>query len=233
MYNVERLKQLSKIKMLFFVIVTAFVAYKLFSILGQIDSEDRKRSYNRSVKQCYSDNKCKSADTYEKEDNTKPIKAVTISDEEAKCSEIMQCKFDEIRLLDPCFELGKFICGVKKAYKIITDAAIKGDAEVLRNLTNERVMRSFLKTLNDNRVAGYETIYDLKSIENVRVLNIVINGHLILILLEICCKRVLYVKDSHHNILSGSSDVVDITEEWTFSKHTSLNNNIWQLVNIR
>lgn len=257
----------------FFVMLTAFVIYKLFSILGYVGSrndieESKMRFMNSCCGQQYDNNNIHTP-------KARTIEAVVVPESEVRLPEEIQKKFHEIRLMDGSFEYGKFVDGVKRAYDVICNAIYKRDEVTLSEVVSERIMSDVAVAWGEAQNMMYEKgtrnwvmgrkglMYMLDVVlkcTDIELLEVHLNGRLVTISLRIqglgtisensnVKKRI--VEERITDNLMGSGDeslraitnvvnddgeqtnsVIENVSDWTFSRHMSMTNAMWQVVKI-
>lgn len=241
-------------ELVFLMMLTAFILYKLFSVFGRLDIQDRDVSSRRFASDC-----CESSPGCGEKQTVRPVHAVIVPNSEVGFREDIQEKFSQIRMMDADFEYGKFVECAKRAYDMINEAVLRCDTEVLSNLVSKRMLtffmhdRDFLQAKSRNRMCAC----------NVDLANVSVNGKLVTISLNIEGESIAdglperQIRQQHSdgivdkNRVIGGNTVVDskgsvvgdcVDEKnttytrkvqcWAFSRHMSLDDKIWQLVSI-
>lgn len=225
-------------EILFLALLTAFIAYKLFSILGQTTDEDTDRRQNK-MGSCTNGacgpnwsgdaNNARNDSRNSNNATIKIINAELISDKEHTLKPEIIEKLNIIRQLDTKFDLDAFLSGAERAFKIITKAITNEDDDTLKNLIEKPLYNKVITKINENKTKDIVIYKEIKEIHNIDIADININGKLITISLLIQSDQKAYSKDTKNNLLNGNETMfVKNIDKWTFIRHMAMDN-IWKL----
>lgn len=220
-------------------LITAFVLYKLFSILGNTTEEDVKRSEMKKnmASRCGIFGGCNSSNntnsTYSENSaplsKPKPIDAELISSKEEHLSSTLVEKVRHIQTLDNSFTIENFLNGAERAFFIINEAEVKGDTETLENLTTNQIYVKLMANFTQLKNSGKHLVKDIRSVDNIHISDISVSGNMINISVTITNKQIAYVQDNEGNIISGDThNVLTKIDNWVFVRHM-LTDKVWKL----
>lgn len=210
--------------LLFLIIATGFILSKLFRILGKNDRDvhSLKDKLDPIISELYQK---KSS-----HDDTKTIDIEIASASEAALSQDIRDVFDQIRKIDPAFNLDKFYQGAKKAFCTILKAFVSGDKSTLKRLLDKEVFNEFCGAITraqENKQIIEKTIVGINSI---KVVNTSLIDNKAIIAVEISSDQINTTKDELGHILNGHpTTIVTLSDSWTFLRDLS-KDKTWLLV---
>ena len=221
----------------FLIIFTAVIIFKLKSVLGTRNDNDNIRQ--KTLEEFFK-NKIDEANKAKTSQQTSDAKIIDITDQITKNNKSTEFKLNidvadnvkkELEKIN--FNEDKFLKGAENAVEMINDSFSNKDLETLKELLTTQVYNNFKKQIdelnNQNRILKSSLISFLSNkIDNIVVKNKNIN---IDVLLEM--EQINFVEDKDGNIIMGSKKKIQkVKEKWTFEKKTGDKTNFWLIKNI-
>lgn len=221
----------------FLIIFTAVIIFKLKSVLGTRNDNDNIRQ--KTLEEFFK-NKIDEANKAKTSQQTSDAKIIDITDQITKNNKSTEFKLsadvaDNVKkeLEKINFNEDKFLKGAENAVEMINDSFSNKDLETLKELLTTQVYNNFKKQIdelnNQNRILKSSLISFLSNkIDNIVVKNKMIN---IDVLFEM--EQINFVEDKDGNIIMGSKKKIQkVKEKWTFEKKTGDKTNFWLIKNI-
>ena len=221
----------------FLIIFTAVIIFKLKSVLGTRNDNDNIRQ--KTLEEFFK-NKIDEANKAKTSQQTSDAKIIDITDQITKNNKSTEFKLsadvaDNVKkeLEKINFNEDKFLKGAENAVEMINDSFSNKDLETLKELLTTQVYNNFKKQIdelnNQNRILKSSLISFLSNkIDNIVVKNKNIN---IDVLFEM--EQINFVEDKDGNIIMGSKKKIQkVKEKWTFEKKTGDKTNFWLIKNI-
>ncbi len=221
----------------FLIIFTAVIIFKLKSVLGTRNDGDNVRQ--KTLEEFFK-NKIDEANKAKTSQQTSDAKIIDITDQITKNNKSTEFKLNidvadnvkkELEKIN--FNEDKFLKGAENAVEMINDSFSNKDLETLKELLTTQVYNNFKKQIdelnNQNRILKSSLISFLSNkIDNIVVKNKNIN---IDVLFEM--EQINFVEDKDGNIIMGSKKKIQkVKEKWTFEKKTGDKTNFWLIKNI-
>jgi len=137
----------------------------------------------------------------------------------------------DIRKNDPSFHPDQFTEGARSAFEMILEAFVGGDKELLKSLLSEDVYNNFCGVIDDRAKAG-ETVEDsLIRFKASDIMEAYMDKNRAYVTVKFVTEQINVTLDENNEVVSGSpTDVVTVTDFWTFSRDTSQSDPNWELV---
>lgn len=221
----------------FLIIFTAVIIFKLKSVLGTRNDNDNIRQ--KTLEEFFK-NKIDEANKAKTSQQTSDAKIIDITDQITKNNKSTEFKLNidvadnvkkELEKIN--FNEDKFLKGAENAVEMINDSFSNKDLETLKELLTTQIYNNFKKQIdelnNQNRILKSSLISFLSNkIDNIVVKNKNIN---IDVLFEM--EQINFVEDKDGNIVMGSKKKIQkVKEKWTFEKKTGDKTNFWLIKNI-
>lgn len=221
----------------FLIIFTAVIIFKLKSVLGTRNDNDNIRQ--KTLEEFFK-NKIDEANKVKTSQQTNNAQIIDITDQITKNNKSTEFKLNidvadnvkkELEKIN--FNEDKFLKGAENAVEMINDSFSNKDLETLKELLTTQVYNNFKKQIdelsNQNRILKSSLISFLSNkIDNIVVKNKNIN---IDVLFEM--EQINFVEDKDGNIIMGSKKKIQkVKEKWTFEKKTGDKTNFWLIKNI-
>lgn len=140
----------------------------------------------------------------------------------------------DIRKADPEFDAGQFVEGANGAFEMVLNAYVAGDTATLKNLLSSDVYSNFAKAISDREQAG-ETLEDtLVDIRSSDVVEAYLEGHQAFVTVKFVTEQVNVTRDENGDVVDGNAtEIVTITDFWTFARDTRSRDPNWMLAATR
>lgn len=200
--------------LIFLFVLVAFVAMRLYSVLGK---ENDDKSVHVVLKPV---NKNDEAVVDNVVQIVKAKEAVDNATEKAESSEE--------------FNKEMFLQGAGKVFELVLQAFSKGNLQPVKDLISKKVFEAFNNTLaerkENNMTSEVDFIcFDKKEIKDVRFLK-----NSIKVVVEFVSEQVNLLRNAQGEVVEGDENFVQkITDVWTFERIVNAKNNNWVLVSTK
>lgn len=202
-------------EIVFLALVTAFILFRLFKVLGSVDEDERDNGYNEFDEVINEIQKAQGM-----HDNT-----INIADAfEAQFPPELREQFDKFREIDSQFSAKSLFEKAKKAFEIILIALNNHDLKTLKPLLTDKVYKAFSQEIKRRKNENEKFDIEVLSHENSTIKSAsIVRGSI---------ARVTFLFKTDQKMRVGSSnEISSIEDTWTFEKDLrDKNNPIWKLV---
>lgn len=216
------------IEIIFFALISAYLFYKLWLVMGQETDEDLDRRERRR----------KSFEDQATDDNVVPLRPKQSSssfseaeeDDEADLKPGVKEGLRQIRLQEPNFSLKDFLRGSRNAYQMIVEAYSEGDMKTLKGLLTDNVYRQFEKAIEEQKLEGTITKTKMERIDrcDADVIEVVDNRARITVRFR--SRQIIITQASNGEIVNNPAEIsIPITDIWTFVHTLNDSDPIWYL----
>ena len=131
---------------------------------------------------------------------------------------------------EPAFDVSQFIDGAQAAYRMILEAFWKGDRDALHALTTEDVYASFDEAIAARETEGLTLDNRLVSIERAVIADASLAGREARIAVRFDADIAAVTRDVDGNVVAGSTDdAVETHDLWTFTRTLKTGDPNWRL----
>ncbi|MCF6325866.1 MAG: Tim44/TimA family putative adaptor protein [Devosiaceae bacterium] len=132
---------------------------------------------------------------------------------------------------DENFTPKNFIDGAGSAYEMIVTAFAQGDKSTLKNLLEKDVYDGFVSAIDAREAQGHSVDFTFVALPNIQYLQAELDKRVASLTLRFDAQVVSATKDTDGRLIEGHEErVVDIADEWTFSRNTRSRDPNWKLV---
>jgi len=132
---------------------------------------------------------------------------------------------------DPSFTPKSFLNGAASAYEMIVTAFAAGDKRTLKNLLDKDVYEGFEAAINAREAEGKTVDFTFVGLPNIEYVQAEMDKRIANITMRFDAEVVSATKDAEGNLVEGHEEqVVNISDEWTFSRNTRSRDPNWKLV---
>jgi len=212
-------------ELLFFAMLSAYIFYRLWAVLGQETEadEERREEKRKKLEAILEDNVIQLP-------QKKTIEIAGNIDEENLKSGVREA-LANLKRVDPTFDFAKFIKGSKKAYEMINQAFAESDLETLKLLLSPKVYDVFVSEINDRQERGESFEITIERFDRVDVDAIEINGDNVFITVRFRTHQIPVTTDKSGVIIENQAKIsIPVTEIWTFNRNLSSSEPNWYLV---
>lgn len=197
----------------FFIALTAIIAYRLYIILGH-----------------RGDQASSSSDTTDEQRRTKERSVKTPSKSSGKDGVSLMTALKQIEYADKTFSQDYFLQGAEKAFEMIIQAFIKGDKETLEELVSSKLLKKFSQVIDQRNTEERmgELLYF--RVAKVEMKNVTVKNGTAFIQVMFESEQTQVLKDKNGNLIEGDPDSIDhIAEIWTFERPLDAKTPHWLL----
>ncbi len=209
-------------ELLFFAMLAAFVAYRIYKVLGQEDEDQNPNSRSRNPVN----------------PNIKPAPGARVFDLEPAQDFIpvsipknIATILVEINQKDPSFTLEYFIQGAKGAFEMIISAFSKGDVETLKSLIHPKALNPFVEDIEMRKDENKTLETTLVAFVSVDITDATLDNGKAQVTVKYVTRQICLLKNDKGAIISGSpSDISRLEDVWTFERALNSRDPNWILV---
>ena len=222
--------------LLFFLVV--FIANKLFSILGQADSDTINKSRGNDTWAANLFKRAQEAHRANVERTDEGMKEIigvaVISPMEAMLTPVDRDNLKLLQDAEPSFDLEKFITGVRQVFVMITEAICNRNKDILRYLLAGELYKELNETIENMENQNYTLRQHIVAMRKIDIEEIVVSrvDDRLVGRIDVAITnqqtRVVYDKDS--KVIEGTEEKVElVTSHWSFIRNIGSNDVIWLL----
>ncbi len=204
--------------LLFFAGVTAFIIFRLISVMGTRTGHEQRSDLEagqRAARSRGSDDGRDDAQDAERAPTPKPVST------NARI----------LRDADPAFDEKAFLAGARSAYEMVVEAFASGDLKSIRPFLNESVYAAFKQAVTDRESAGYVSDLKFVGIEHAAIVNSAVEGGDLVAVIEFASNQVRVTRDKDGAVVDGDPNRIDLVKDrWKFSKKRTSQDPNWTLV---
>lgn len=135
---------------------------------------------------------------------------------------------------DGAFTPDGFLNGARGAFEMILTAFAVGDVKTLKSLLSEEVYHNFAAAVRSREDAGEVLEETLVGIKSAEIVEAELDGRLANVTVKFVTEQVSALRNASGDIIDGNpSEVITVTDFWTFSRDTRSRDPNWTLVATR
>lgn len=216
------------IEIIFFALISAYLFYKLWMVMGQETDEDLDRRERRR----------KSFEEQATDDNVVPLRPKQSTsafsdgeeDEEIDLKPGVKEGLRQIRLQESNFNLRDFLQGSRRAYQMIVEAYSEGDMKTLKGLLTDTVYRQFEKAIEEQKAEGTVTKTKMERIDRCDADAIEVVDNRARITVRFRSRQIIITQAANGEIVNNPAEIsIPITDIWTFVRTLNDSDPIWYL----
>lgn len=220
-----------------FAALALFVVWKLRSVLGSRTGHERQPdqpSGGDRQKQSDSDKIVRLPNSHresanELDDNRSPPDS-RWDGIAARDSDIWR-NLDKIDQIENGFDAHEFIAGAKSAYEMIITAFAAGDRNILRDLLDDDVYKSFSAAISERASNEQRVETTFVSIDDAKIRDIILKNKTAQITMAFDSKLITATFDRENKLIDGDAEkIVDVADVWTYARELGSGNPNWLLV---
>lgn len=205
--------------LIIFIALSAFVAYRLYSVLGTRTGEERQRDIEGLQR----------ARTREAREEAPPV--ADAEPEAARPLPPVSAAAEPLRAADPAFDERAFVDGAKGAYEMIVEAFAAGDLKSVRRYIAAPVHEAFKAALAARENAGRRLDLKFVGVEKAQIVSSRVEGGEASASVEFLSNQVRATYDQSGALVEGDPNRIDLVKDrWTFNRPLSSNDPNWTLV---
>ncbi len=202
--------------LIIFIVLSAFIAYRLYSVLGTRTGEERQRDVEGL--QRVQKREARDAAPSPEPEAPKPLPPVS-------------AEAEPLRAADPAFDERAFVEGAKGAYEMIVEAFAAGDLKPVRRFVGPSVNDAFKAAIASRETAGQRADLKFVGIEKARISAARVEADEAFASVEFLSNQVRATYDKDGALVDGDPNRIDLVKDvWTFSRQLASNDPNWTLV---
>lgn len=221
---------------LVFIIMAAFVGWRLYSVLGMRTGheEDRSEQFRPRPEQ----------DDSAERSNVVPMPGLHEADHPSSSpftsfrwkgfaieGSALAGHLDEIADYEKGFHPKDFVTGARAAYEMIVMAFAQGDRDQLKQLLSQDVYEGFSAAIAEREKRGEVMTTTFVSLDSAELVDAHLRDGMIQLSVKFACKLISATKDASGKVVEGAPDqVVDVIDIWTFARQARSPNPNWHLI---
>ena len=219
---------------LIYAAVAAFLAYRLWSVLGQRDDGEDAPSRPNPFGPAESSGNGTDEENVLVLENKARSAAPSALTSAGHAPASLAGALDQMRVLDPSFEEKKFLEGAKFAFKKIVSAYAQGDLSPVAWLLGPKVLHPFELAIKDRAEKGQTLENTVDRIVAADIVEAHTEGNEAILAVEFVTHQVNILKAADGTILDGTQGKAEeVRDTWVFCRDLTSSNPNWQLVETR
>ncbi len=212
-----------------FAMVAAFLVLRLRSVLGRRTGHQQRPRDASARREGENDgNVIELADRADSTDDAEDLES------EAESDDPMVAGVAQVRLADSKFDVNEFQGGARAAFEMIVHAFATADSGTLRSLLSEEVAENFQNAIKARLEQGETLETTVISIKSADVIEVEMRGRHAAVTVKFVSEQVNVTRDTEGRVIEGDpNQVTDITDIWTFARHTRARDPNWKLIETR
>jgi predicted lipid-binding transport protein (Tim44 family) len=225
---------------LIYAIIAVFLAWRLYTVLGQRHEDGRERS-NPFARMPGADNAGKTAGNSNEKDHLValplPRDVPAITDANASpfahepAPESLAGGLYAMRRADPSFDERSFLKGARVAFEMIVHGFTLGERGTLKNLTSTDIYNSFDQAITEREAKGERWEMPILTLRDADITNARMVGSVAFLTTQFISDQGKKVYDKDGNLVGDDTNKVErLTDLWVWRRDTKSPNPNWQLV---
>lgn len=224
---------MTHLDILVLLVVVVLIFQRLRSVLGTRPNniEEKKiRLSKENAEKLYNILKDEADKMQAAEEQNKDSSAAELVPEGEPLSEL-----DKTLMEIPSFNKAKFLKSAENAFRIITEAFNKGDAETLEMLVNKKLFKKFQQVIEERKQNNLSAETDFIGFDKVEITKAKISADKVAeITVEFVSEQVNILRDAQGTVIEGDENYIqNITDVWTFERAISSTSPNWLLISTK
>jgi predicted lipid-binding transport protein (Tim44 family) len=226
-----------ELEILFLAGVVAFIAYRLYSVLGRRTGNEQPPFDPLSRRDRMDPRRTASSP---KEDNVVPLPrardgirppVVVGAEPVVAANSPLAAGIEQVRQADRTFDPDRFVGGAKAAHEMIAKAFAQGDRVTLKPLLSDDVFASFDAAIGARETAGHKIDFSFIGLKQAKLEEIGLRGRIAEVTVRFVSELITATRDAAGAVIEGAAGVVrEVTDVWTFARDTRSSDPNWKLV---
>ena len=215
-----------------FLVLAAFVGWRLYSVLGTRTERDGESSASR-FRPVAPAQPAELPTTNETiiEGEAKPIHDPARWRGIAEPDSPLAQALDRVFEAEPGFDPRHFLSGGRAAYEAIVLAFAAGDRATLKDLLSRDVFESFTNAIAEREGKGETVETTFVGLDKAEIKDAQIKGKTLQITVKFLSKLITATRNAKGEIIDGAIDkVIDVTDVWTFAREVDSRDPAWKLI---
>ncbi len=224
---------MTHLDILVLLVVVVLIFQRLRSVLGTRPNniEEKKiRLSKENAEKLYNILKDEADKMQAAEEKSKDSSTAELVPEGEPLSEL-----DKTLMEIPNFNKAKFLKSAENAFRIITEAFNKGDAETLEMLVNKKLFKKFQQVIEERKQNNLSAETDFIGFDKVEITKAKISADKVAeITVEFVSEQVNILRDAQGTVIEGDENYIqNITDVWTFERAISSTSPNWLLISTK
>ena len=223
---------MTHLDILVLLVVVVLIFQRLRSVLGTRPNVEEKkiRLSKENAEKLYNILKDEADKMQAAEEQSKDTSAAELVPEGEPLSEL-----DKTLMEIPNFNKAKFLKSAENAFRIITEAFNKGDAETLEMLVNKKLFKKFQQVIEERKQNNLSAETDFIGFDKVEITKAKISADKVAeITVEFVSEQVNILRDAQGTVIEGDENYIqNITDVWTFERAISSTSPNWLLISTK
>ena len=215
-----------------FLVLAAFVGWRLYSVLGTRTERDGESSASRFRPVAPAQPaELPTANETIIEGEAKPIHDPARWRGIAEPDSPLAQALDRVFEAEPGFDPRHFLSGGRAAYEAIVLAFAAGDRATLKDLLSRDVFESFTNAIAEREGKGETVETTFVGLDKAEIKDAQIKGKTLQITVKFLSKLITATRNAKGEIIDGAIDkVIDVTDVWTFAREVDSRDPAWKLI---
>lgn len=202
--------------------VTAFILFRLFSVMGTRTGHEPRRDYD-PIREGAPAARARAAANETEERR--------FDDEEEDRPKPVSTNARVLRDADPEFDEKEYLAGARGAYEMIVEAFAAGDLRSIRSFLSESVYDAFKRAVVAREEAGHKADIKFVGIEHAAIVDSDVDGGVMTAVTEFTSNQVRVTRNAEGEVVEGDPNRIDLVKDrWTFERDRSSRDPNWTLV---
>lgn len=214
---------------LLFAAIAAFLVLRLRNVLGRRTGHESRPDFDPFKQK----QEAPQSRPGTEDDKIIPLPANGRRSQEANidASDPVSAGITQIRLADGSFDPESFLKGARTAFEMIVESFAKGDKETLRRLLADEVYRDFSRAIDERQQEGLRLETTLVTLHEPEIIEAELQDRTAFVTVKLVSEQINVTRDRENRIIEGDpSDVIRLTDIWTFARNTRSRDPNWSLV---
>ncbi len=224
---------------LIFAAIAAFLIYRLNSVLGTRNGNERQRPNPLTpAADPARVNPLEAPNTVRPAAAPMPVMTPAamelVIDAEANRDGRVEQGLADIRSEDSYFDLNTFMQGARYAFELIVTAYARGDLAAIQPLVSPKLYNDFAAGVRAREAAGHTAELTLHRVQHAKVIEAHMGGAMAYATVDFQVEESTVTRDKSGQIVDGNPDsVFTIRDIWTFTRDTRTSDPNWILIETR
>jgi predicted lipid-binding transport protein (Tim44 family) len=201
-----------------FIVLTAFIAYRLYSVLGARTGEERQRDIEGLQRA-------------RRQPQERDAEEAAIAPPPPAPLAPVSAAAEPLRAADPTFDERSFLEGARAAYELIVEAFASGDLKSIRRFLSPSVFEAFRGAVSARETAGQRSDLKFVGIEEAKIYASRADAGELVVIADFMSNQVRATYDKAGAVIAGDPARIDLVRDrWTFTKPVNSADPNWILV---
>ncbi len=215
--------------LLIFVVLAAFVIFRLLSVLGTRTGHEQHQDIEGL--QRASQQKTAAIDRDLESEREGLGDEPNEARESAPAASAVSAAAEPLRAADPSFDEGEFLAGARAAYEMIVEAFAAGDLKSVKPFLAPAVFETFNSAASQRSNAGHEVELKFVGIETATIARSELRENMLYAVTEFASNQVRATRDRDGAVIDGDPNRIDLVKDrWTFARKLTAKDPNWMLV---